>query len=247
MKLKVVTFTGADDSVRPEQLIEVQKKFPDIKIEWGILFSKDRQGSDRYPSAEWISTLKGKGLKLAAHLCGYYVKEIGRLRGMSDTHVPEWMQAFPESQEFRTIQINSGNNPPSGFLETEYKRSLWHLQDRNIIVQSDGSNMGHFHMLQGYGFNVSVLHDKSGGKGKSESFIKPEFQSAEWGFAGGISPENVVEKILNIMEVYNSPFWIDMESGIRTEKEGKSVFDIKKVESVLSQIQELRKDLKEFY
>lgn len=247
MKLKVVTFTGADDTVNHQDLIEVTKKFPDISIEWGILFSPKRVGTERYPSKEWISQLPGNGLNLVAHLCGDYVHELGRLRGTSESHVPQWIQDFPDQHEyFRGVQINSGHQPPNGFLETEYIRSMKYLRDKAIIVQSDGNKLAHYFLLETSGFDVLPLVDSSGGNGKEAVFTEPSYLDCKWGFAGGINPDNVVEKVLNIMEVYRGNFWIDMETGVRSVSSmEKSVFDMKKVESVLTQIQELRNDLKE--
>lgn len=68
-----VTFTGADaqTSILGMQLLAEQ--FP---VEWGILFSPERQGAGRYPPLEFVHELTERpGLRLAAHLCGGYALE----------------------------------------------------------------------------------------------------------------------------------------------------------------------------
>ncbi|MBC8135334.1 MAG: hypothetical protein H8F28_05525 [Fibrella sp.] len=73
------------------------------------------------------------------------------------------------------------------------------------------------------------MHDASGGRGIAGSFQKP-VNSDFVGFAGGIRPENIREKLEQIEDLgFDNPFWIDLESGIRTE----NVFDLEKVERLL--------------
>lgn len=55
MEIKIVTITGADDNTNHSDMINISKDFP--FVEWGILFSSSRQGSERYPSIEWVNEL----------------------------------------------------------------------------------------------------------------------------------------------------------------------------------------------
>ena len=57
MNLTKVTITGADDSVRVEDLLEINERFP--FVEFGILVSKRTGGQavPRFPSAEWMKGL----------------------------------------------------------------------------------------------------------------------------------------------------------------------------------------------
>ena len=50
-----------------------------------------------------------------------------------------------------------------------------------------------------------------------------------FGYAGGLSAENVEKVIEDLLIVNNSDFWIDMESSVRTNDR----FDTKKCEEVL--------------
>src|SRR5262245_5353667 len=73
-----VTFTGADDSIEPEDLAEISKQYP--FVEWGILFSKSQQGTPRCPSERWLRKfaavmIQNPAAQLSAHLCGRWVRE----------------------------------------------------------------------------------------------------------------------------------------------------------------------------
>ena len=76
---------------------------------------------------------------------------------------------------------------------------------------------------------LTVLHDASGGRGIAGNFDKPLPNLDMPGFAGGITTENVADKINSIMDYNLDCFWIDMESGVRTYDK----FDLDKVEAVL--------------
>ncbi len=62
MKIDKVTLTGADDSVRPAELVEISQQYP--LVEWGILFSKSQQGTARFPHSigyrNWTISLMGR-------------------------------------------------------------------------------------------------------------------------------------------------------------------------------------------
>lgn len=71
--LHTVTITGADDAVDPRHLFELSREFP--YVEWAILRSIGRVGTNRYPSEAWLhelghEALKHRDARFAAHLCG---------------------------------------------------------------------------------------------------------------------------------------------------------------------------------
>lgn len=75
---------------------------------------------------------------------------------------------------------------------------------------------------------ASVLFDPSGGRG-IEAFRWPSPPiGCHLGYAGGIKPDQIVDTLKEI-GVVDSPFWIDMESGVRTDDK----FDLAKVRQVL--------------
>ena len=80
-----------------------------------------------------------------------------------------------------------------------------------------------------------MLLDASGGKGidtEIEIFKSPN----KIGYAGGINPDNVADKLRFLLKnVSMGEFWIDMESGVRTE----DWLDLDKVEKILKSCQKV--------
>jgi hypothetical protein len=81
--------------------------------------------------------------------------------------------------------------------------------------------------------NVVALWDLSGGTGKDDWSLLP--MPGFCGYAGGITEHNVVEKINDVLMANDIPaladntFWIDLESGARTDDK----FDVDKVRRIL--------------
>jgi hypothetical protein len=78
---------------------------------------------------------------------------------------------------------------------------------------------------------VQGFQDGSGGHGiECGEWMKPETDF--FGYAGGIRAENAVEVVRKITSVCPTDFWIDMETGVRTNDK----FDIRKCEQVCKAI-----------
>ena len=82
---------------------------------------------------------------------------------------------------------------------------------------------------------MSVLLDVSGGRGIDTPFKPLNIPGLKVGYAGGLNPDNVGEKLEHLMKNVNGEFWIDMESGVRTD----DMFDLNKVYKVLHVCQEV--------
>ena len=76
--------------------------------------------------------------------------------------------------------------------------------------------------------HISVLLDASGGQGINTDIEILNLPN-KVGYAGGINPDNVADKLTYLLDNCTSPFWIDMESGVRTN----DWFDVEKVKQVL--------------
>jgi hypothetical protein len=187
-----ITFTGADDHTDVGEMIALSRAYP---IEWGILFSPTRQGKDpRYPDGPAQSRFAWSGLRLAAHLCGGWSREV--MAGRPLTAVPVDLGIFAR------IQVNTAA-PDIARLRD--------LQDgwgsRCIAQHRDAERFP-------ADTSVDWLYDASGGRGLQPP-AWPAHPGRLAGYAGGIRPDNVCETLDRIRAV--GPYWIDMESGVRTE------------------------------
>ncbi|HPP22089.1 MAG TPA: hypothetical protein PK235_14815 [Phycisphaerae bacterium] len=99
-----ITFTGADDSVDPVELLKISKDNP--FVEWGILISANNQGNPRYPTQPWIDNLlgmtKGTPVLMSCHVCGRWVRELAAADLSLFTERPGMLKGFGR------IQLNFG-------------------------------------------------------------------------------------------------------------------------------------------
>jgi phosphoribosylanthranilate isomerase len=210
-----VTITGLDENTDLGRVLDLSARYP---IEWAVLFSWNKQGmSPRYPSHEVRRKIVQalESARLSAHFCGYAYAGAA-LNGTGD---PEFYK--DELKGFSRVQLNSRYYP--GYLA----ESLMFYQRVGVkpIIQWRFSE---FHELKGV---IDLLYDCSGGRGVLPKGQWPRHTSGTLvGFAGGLGPDNVKDQIRLIDA--QGPYWIDMESNVRTE----DWLDLDKVESVLSQI-----------
>jgi len=236
MKLKHITFTGLDANTSVSDLVEIQKKYP--IAEFGVLMSKNWEtNGNRYPNPELVQRFMDQGLNLSAHLCGHLAREAykGRFEPVISVY-----QAF-EHPDFKRVQLNVA---PYDEIYME-AQSVTSKIDKEIIIQQRSPDMLYsqaFNMfeLKNMNLKVSMLIDPSGGRGKDSdiNLMQTDFKT---GYAGGINEDNVEEKLLTLLTKENLvdiDFWIDMESGVRTN----DWFDINKVVNVLEKCGKVIKD-----
>ncbi|MCL4404253.1 hypothetical protein M1432_02835 [Patescibacteria group bacterium] len=230
--VRIVTVTGADDSIQPEELVEVADNFP--FVEFGILLSSDPKGSTRFPSRAWLEELFSMQLhhmlQLSGHLCGSWVKDLclGSPRCFDELDELAFM--------FDRFQLNFHAVPHVLHKEKFLRALLDRCEGLDVIFQIDGVNDGIFDFAKTQdGILARPLFDLSGGTG-----VLPK----EWprqtdgysGYAGGLSPNNLRGQMEKIEEVASWPIWIDAETRLRSEND--ALFDTGKVWNFLSVAQD---------
>ena len=230
-----VTITGADDSVKPEQIRELSLKYP--FAEWGILVSEAAypEGKPRFPSYPWLKDLSdlwehNKDFNLSAHLCGRWVRQVCKadwswLRDVEDPSI--WLA-------FNRAQLNFHSYVHK---IKDQKEFIGQLRDGGFpkvaqyIFQLDDVNNEILDLAQAKGVRAAPLFDLSGGAGVLPE-AWPDARPGYCGYAGGLSPDNVVQQLEAIEQVCgDGPIWIDVETHVRTEDD--QIFDLEKVERFL--------------
>lgn len=206
MKPEFITFTGIDNWTELYDIHALSLKYP---IEWGILFSPKRQGSDpRYPDGDALSRFMWSNLRLSAHLCGAYSDAIMEGRDLEKPPVDFFY--------FRRIQVNHAEPKPDRIIHFRngWGKARGIAQTRANQFPADTS--------------VDWLFDRSGGRGETPT-AWPAHPGGDRlvGYAGGISPENI-HGVMSVLEQTTGRYWIDMESGVRTDDR----FDIEKCRAV---------------
>jgi hypothetical protein len=222
----IITFTGVDDFTNPYEMVRLSNEYP--MIEWGVLFSPKLQGTGRYPSLETVDRLAHMeihtdhiGFQLAAHICGGHSRELIRTGSIPEIEKFLIPQRKFNEKRFVRVQINTADpdvQPGHLFNWGERLRLRVILQTRGDAFPQDN--------------RVNWLYDRSGGRGEVPASFPPldpaTSDSPFCGFAGGITPDNVVEVLERIDAPLDTPYWIDMESGVRTD----DLFDLAKCRRV---------------
>lgn len=232
MKLQHITFTGIDGKTDLDALWELQQQYP--IAEFGVLVAKNwRENGNRYFNPSYLDTLEYRGLNLSAHLCG----SIARAAVHGDLGpFNEWARYFPLSFIFSRCQLNiatSKENPESFELSEDT------FVFNEIILQQKSVEDCDLYLKSNTNEHVTMLLDASGGEGIDTSLVA--FTGKKIGYAGGINANNVAEKLTFLMENEQvGDFWIDMESGVRTD----DWFDLDKVIKVLEICSDVLKQYK---
>jgi hypothetical protein len=229
VKLTRVTITGADDGVDPGALIDLSASFP--FVEWAFLRSRKLNevqrsdwyttGAPRYPSPAWrdgfslVVRSRGARVQIAAHLCGALSREA--MAGDDRWH-------WADARGYQRVQLNgfSRYRLPMLRVAQQFTTIEFILQTADLASEHHGLELAKLHP------NVVNLLDASGGRG--EVAVWAERPEPRLGYAGGIGPDNVVAQIEHLLSYKTEQdFWIDMESGVRTDDH----FDLTKVGRVL--------------
>ena len=246
-----VTFTGADDTIEPNDLISLSRKYP--WVEWGILFPSSADSGILFPSSKWVSELKQlvkkeeenkplnvpyrnprkttwytdanyrNEINLSMHLCEPMVSEF-IIEGLPFEQI---MKKHNIPNIFQRVQINTHGLQYK--WNESFVKELKIYSDKEFILQVDGANDFIFYIPSD---NVAVFQDFSSGAGVFQnSWI--DFGDRKYGYSGGLNI-NTLPQAIEVWDKRDKTInWIDMESGVRTN--GR--FDLYKVMEVIKYIE----------
>ena len=241
MKLRYLGFCGVDDSVALPQILDLSHRCP--HIEWGFLLRSDKEGTPRYASQSFLRSLRGSShaLHLAAHLCADYCTRVleGDYRDVSELI----------EMGFKRFQLNP---TLANGVEVDSSRHSEYVHNvRNLMVQFSSvefllqaneetaflyTTLVNSHPPE----NMSILFDASCGTGVTISSIHQPFKDIPCGYAGGISPSNLMTILESIeLKIGDLQTWVDMESSLRVRKDGTNddVFNINACEKCVSLVE----------
>ncbi len=227
--IKTVTLTGADNSIAPQRLQELSDEFP--FVEWGILLSESSVGGNRFPSVGWIEELykvRGASEQLSAHICGKWVRDlcVGNL-SLYQSGVGPYLGMFRRMQlNFHAYTHKVVAGP---FIDALNRIGV----SKQFIFQLDAVNDNILVVALKSGIDAVGLFDLSGGAG----LLPDEWpeSSTYTGYAGGLSPDNVVAQLEHIEPLCKAPIWIDAETHVRSDRD--QLFDLRKVRAFLKAIE----------
>lgn len=203
-----VAFTGVDDAALTKGMRELSQKYP---IEWGVLIDRQKKGIPLFPDSRQIGSFREAGVRLCAHICGEIAEEIAR-------------DANPTLNlgGFSRIQVNHGREGANSQVVRAVRRFAARHGVRGVLQCRGEFPVEHA--------SVDWLYDVSFGEGvQPTTFPKIRSDVPFCGLSGGIAPSNVVDLLGKKISIENCVlFWIDMESGVRSN----DAFDLRKCEAV---------------
>jgi hypothetical protein len=205
-----IAFTGVD---RPHLLPGMKQLSASYPIEWGVLVDSAQEDSALFPHAEIREALLAeRDLRWAAHVCGAAAKAIAA----------DPLTAPLAPAGVLRVQINhsfKGSTPTQVAAARDYGRRL----GVRAVLQCSGA----FPIAQ---TGVDWLYDVSFGTGARPDRwpAPPPAEGPFCGYSGGIGPDTVGEILARIAAPQGALYWIDMESGVRTD----GAFDLAKCEAV---------------
>ncbi len=207
--LSRVTITGADDLTDPLEILDLALSYP--WLEFGVLVSKSREGSPRYPSREWQAKILkiGNRMNLSMHICGKWAREMfaGEMR---------WDALPPIRDAVQRIQINGSTPTEPRFGAAGLVSELADKQVQLIFQYPRASE--YMTACREHGLRCTPLFDESGGEGRQVRVWSDMPTEGYVGYAGGIGPEDVAETVGTIMAFRSGGFGIDMEGRVRSDK-----------------------------
>lgn len=232
-----VSLTGADDAVHPQTLRSISETF--AFAEWAILYFPEKEGSARNPSTAWRERfLATSPARSAAHLCGKRVF----LELLDDELAP---YRIDDLRRYGRVQLNI--NARGRLFNDEQVLKIY---DRllhagmTLILQYHDESKDLIGLFLGGRSNeelhrIHVLFDGSKGRGvRPTEWPKPLTMPGlpmTCGYAGGLGPDVMTQEIVRIagaVESSGSAYWVDMESGLRTNNQ----FDPDKAVEVLDAV-----------
>ena len=228
-----LSITGADNLVLPKTLKSMVEKYPHLEL--AILYFPEKENHNRNPGLLWRNEFFSMIPKenTAIHLCGKEVFDIILNENF------ELSTLFIELKKTQRIQINI-NARKDIFSITDIQRIYTILLSYGftlILQYHERSKEWILPYINETPIeNVHILLDSSLGKGVApEKFILPEeLQKLSYpiGFAGGLNPDNI-DLIYKQIKLFNlSDYWLDLESGCRTNDN----FDINKAEQLCATV-----------
>ena len=203
-----IAFTGVDRLDLLPGLKRLSARYP---IEWGVLVDPDQEDKALFPNATVRDGLLAEpGLRWAAHVCGAGARDI----------VAAPLTTAVAVTGVQRVQINHSFQGSSA--------------DQITAARDYGRRMGVRTVLQCAGAfpdeaGVDWLYDVSFGTGVKPKDWPPLRAGGPFcGYSGGIGPATVGEILQRIAAPAGALYWIDMESGVRTD----GAFDLAKCEAV---------------
>jgi len=224
-RLKFITCSGVNEFTDIGQMLELADKYP--MVEFGIQVSALKCSCDT-PRYWWIKAIQNelfkhkRKLNLALHINQSWVENL--CQGILEPEVFELLHLTDIDDEplFKRIQLNFriGRDKTPNFEALIQVMQEYSAEGRRFILSYNSANADFIDKIYAFGIRFDCLFDTSYGEGiLPSSREKPAFDDFAilQGYAGGFSPDNVIDELLKIEQVMpqNREFFIDAEGRLK--------------------------------
>ncbi len=212
LNLTHCTLTGVDEHTDLTAIAQLAADYP--FAEFGFLYSPTRAGTPgRYPSYLFLKTALEDlppHVRVALHICGQGVVDLVH---HAEPAVSDLVRLVQERNG--RIQLNF-NLTQGRVTPSEVKRFIKRVAPTTVITQQNAANAQLPALLWKLD-NYAALFDASGGTGTLPTFWHGPLTGVTCGYAGGLGPDTLENELPLIATVAGDrPFWLDMESRLRT-------------------------------
>ena len=223
MKVIKISCAGADDSNSITELSEFLKSYPDAEL--GIQISKTQEGTPEYPSLKWLYSLMeatDNTRQICLHINGHWSREMAK--GVVPSEV---MALLDFNDSLGRIQLNfNAKRDNIGFQGIKKMIGLTHL---SVVLQYNDNNAILLNNLITQKVALDVLFDASLGLGISPLVFPSPIEDYFCAWAGGMSPENILDRLEVISKMTKDNIGIDAQRALRVNH----VFNVRRAEELV--------------
>ena len=238
MKLQYVTCSDPRENLATDAVLQLAQSAPIVEI---AIQAHPSRMSFGMPRNNWFGKLLTESLymnpfpNLAVHVNMEWCNDL--CQGKIAPEIQNWLSLYHTNGTpvIRRWQINIHGSKTETFNADAIAKLLNNFHDNEFIFQYGASEYHRMQRLDKNAANFSLLYDTSGGAGKlTKNWRAPLFKEHPQGYAGGLSPENVVQNLDKISKVAGSrtDIWIDAEGKLKTP--GTKTFDINRAKQYIN-------------
>ena len=208
-----VSCCGANENLNIEEVIGLLKSNDKIEIGIGVSKEKCYFKSKRF---DWIIRLQERlrqeklSQKIAFHVNGQWAKEIVALGNNLNDFTRVQLNVIGSGYKFERDELFTLSN----LIESQKDEKSF-----KFILPANLQSIKFLRGLRNYTKFFDVLYDSSFGKGIQANNFFSLFPDQLQGYAGGLGPENIQEKLEEIDKVqpYALPIWVDAENKLKND------------------------------
>jgi len=233
MDLRYITCSDPREHNRISEIIKLGK-MPNAEIAVQCHPSKMADG---LPRNVWFKRLLKQtygmsNINLAVHVNNEWADEICT-RGTIPNELVDWMTArnMNGTVTIKRVQINMPEYTVQNIKPDLVAKIINDFFKHEFIFQYNDKTKPAIEKLHNTGAKFSLLFDASGGRGViATNWQKPIYETHPMGYSGGISPDNVIDRLRKIDSLVDSdtPIWIDAEGRLKSNDlfDEKYKFDV---------------------